>query len=75
MTVIRPFGAVPPQMHNWQIGKTPASIRFVQLSEQYLENGDDDEKAFALREAIADIKSGKLVFDEPTTPEQFLERS
>lgn len=79
----RATGAMPPPQFAWQIGKTAASIRFVNEAEAYLASLPQAKFAFdtendmttrhdALRAQIADLKSGKEVLKSFTSVEVFL---
>lgn len=57
----------------WQIGKTEASVAFVEAVEYRLTQGGLIASHIArLNEAIENIKSGELVLNEWLTVEQFL---
>jgi len=70
----RKFGALPPPGMEWQIGKTVASIRFVNGTEVFLETCQDTDKAELLREAILKVKNGELVLYDWLTPEEYLDQ-
>ncbi len=70
----RKFGALPPPGMEWQIGKTAASIRFVNDTERFLETCQDTHKAELLREAIRQVKNGGLVLSSWISPEEYLDQ-
>lgn len=69
-------GAMPPPGAEWQIGKSAASIRFVEDAMALIARLDDGKPSFEaarqLSEAIEQVKSGELSFDDWTTPEDYL---
>lgn len=73
--MIKKFDALPPPGVEWQIGKTAASISFVNDAERYIakrSNLLDEIKQ--LKKAIQEIKKGKRVLDQRLTVEDFLAR-
>ena len=61
------FGALPPPEHEWQLGKTVATIRFVREAEAYLALDDDDidyKFRSILNQQIKLAKEGKLTLLE-----------
>ncbi len=69
----RKYGALPPPESAWQIGKTAASIAFVNDALRYVATCIDTEEIAKLQTAIADIKIGKTVLTDWLTPEEFLQ--
>ena len=65
----RLFGAHPPA---WQIGKTAASIRFVNNAEKFLATCQDEEKAQLLLEATRRIRSGEWILQEGINAIEYL---
>lgn len=70
----RKFGALPPPGMEWQIGKTAASIRFVNDTERFLETCQDTDKAELLRGVVRRIKNGELVLSNWLSPEEYLDQ-
>ena len=70
----RKFGALPPPGMEWQIGKTAASIRFVNDTERFLETYRDTDKAELLREAVRQVKNGELELSNWLSPEEYLDQ-
>lgn len=68
------FGALPPPSLEWQLGKTAASILFVNDAEIFISTCQDEKKIELLHAAIKDVKSGQLVLREWLTPEKYLEQ-
>lgn len=66
------FGALPPPGAAWQIGKTAASISFVNNAEAFLKTCQEEEKAEILRSAIQKVKDGSLVLQDLLTAEEYL---
>lgn len=65
-------GFEPPKEFEWEIGKTATSIAFVNDAERFLETCRDKEKIELLREAIQQIKEGKLILEHWFTPEEYI---
>ena len=65
-------GALPPKGVEWQVGKTAASIKFVNDAHMYIAHNTDVVLIGALTDAIRKINSGELVMTEWTTPHQYL---
>lgn len=65
-------GALLPPGLNWQMGKTAASIAFVNESDAYMLSCSDPNSIIALSDAIAKVKSGELVLTEWTSPAEYL---
>ena len=57
-------GFEPPKEFEWEIGKTAASIAFVNDTERFLETCHDKDRIELLREAMRQIKEGKLVLEQ-----------
>lgn len=68
------FGAMPPPGLAWQIGKTAASIAFVNSAEAFLETCQDANKVALLRQAIERVKNSSLVLTNWLTPEEYLKQ-
>ena len=51
-----------PDKFKWQIGKTAASVVFVNRAEEYLAACQDGKKEALVRELIRKIKAHELVF-------------
>ncbi len=68
----RAYGAKIPDSISWQMGKTPASIRFVNDAEELMSQSNSDINKFLLRGAIEKIKTEELVFLDPKSPEEYL---
>ena len=68
------YGALPPPGLEWQVGKTAASISFVYDAEIFLKSCHDTKKTDLLLAAIQQVKDGSLVFNEWTTPEEYLDK-
>lgn len=66
-------GALPPKSVLWQLGKTPASIRFVNDAEELAAQSNSDIDRCLLREAVENIKTGDLVLINFKDPSRFLE--
>lgn len=69
------FGANPPPDLAWQVGKTAASIRFVNDAQAWIAarfGAEADRKK--LQEAIAEVKEGSRVIEDWTEPEEFLDQ-
>ena len=61
-----------PRRPEWQIGKTAAAIKFVHLAESYLITLEHDPLAVTkLQEIIDEVKQGKTVVPEDSTPQSF----
>ncbi len=73
MTRVYPMGALPPPGTEWQMGKTAASISFVNDTQRFIVQNPQHQGIKQLQEAIANVKSGTLVLSEWTTAEQYLE--
>ncbi len=65
-------GALPPKDLEWQVGKTVASINFVNDAEKYLENCGDEPIRMNLEAEIKAIKNGTKVLDKFLTVEERL---
>lgn len=59
----RVFGSLPPTNHDWQIGKTAATIRMVNILEKQRQAAIP-VIAGQLQEMISDLKSGAKTLDE-----------
>ncbi len=68
----RKFGARPPSNHAWQMGKTAASIDFVNKAESYIAASENTEEIESLAKAIALIKADVIVLVRPLAVETFL---
>lgn len=66
------FDALPPSGMEWQIGKTAASISFVNDAERFISTCQDTSKMELLREAIQKVKNGELVLQNWLTAEEYL---
>lgn len=66
------LGALPPKRSLWKIGKTAASIAFVQEAEAFLEGCADPETRNLLEDEICEIKSGKKDLTDWLTVSDFL---
>lgn len=66
------FDALPPPGLEWQIGKTAASIDFVNSAEVFLQTCQDEKKADSLLKAIQKVKDGSLVLQDWLTAEEYL---
>ena len=68
-----PSMGLNPGDNDWQVGKTPNSITFVQNVEARLAEGrDDDPMRERLQEAAAAVKSGDRVLLAPLAVDDFL---
>ena len=63
---------VPPPDLNWQIGKTIASIQFVNDAERFIKDNSQRNEVIMLQEVIQRIKEGKEIFKSFYTPEQYI---
>jgi len=70
----RKFGALPPPGAQWEIGKTAASISFVNDAERYIANCSNADQADRLKKAVQEVKEGTKVLDQWLTAEEFLAR-
>lgn len=68
----RAYGAMIPDEISWQMGKSPASIRFVNDAEKLMAKSNSDIDRCLLREAVEKIKTGDLVIYNFKKPEDFL---
>lgn len=69
------MGALPPRGQEWTLGKTAATIRFVEDAEELLQSGNlNNNERGLLTDAIAQAKTGTLSFSEWTTPKEYLAR-
>lgn len=66
------FDALPPAGFEWQLGKTAASIRFVNEAQRHLEQVDDPIVQTRLRKMIDDLKNGVVSLTQWTTVDEFL---
>jgi hypothetical protein len=74
LEVTRKFGALPPPGVEWQIGKTAASISFVNDAERYIVGCNNADEIERLKKAAQEVKEGKRVLDQWLTVEEFLAR-
>jgi hypothetical protein len=66
-------GANPPPGVEWQLGKTAASIRFVNDAENFIASGNASEDDIQLlREAVSAVRSGERVLTQWVNVETFL---
>lgn len=65
-------GALPPSGFEWQIGKTAASISFVNDAERYITACSNADEIELLKKVVQDVKEGKRVLDQWLTVEEFL---
>lgn len=70
----RKFGALLPPGMEWQIGKTAASIAFVNETETFLRICEDVHNSELLRAAVEKVKSGELVLEDWLTPQEYLDQ-
>ena len=57
------LGALPPADQQWTLGKTAASVAFVNEGEQHLFHVSDPVKYTKLRDRIDRVKSGQDVIE------------
>jgi hypothetical protein len=69
---MKKYGAIPPASAQWQIGKTAASISFVQEAERYIGSCKNRKETARLKKEIRAIKNGTRVLNDWMTVEQFL---
>jgi len=70
----RKFGALPPPGAQWEIGKTAASISFVNDAERYIAYCDNAVEIERLKKAVEEVKEGRRVLNQWLTAEEFLAR-
>ena len=68
-----PRGGLPPR-EPWHNGKTPYSIDFADAAKRFVDKNPHHTGVTVLQEAISKVQSGDLVFQDWTTPEQYLEK-
>ncbi len=68
----RNYGARPPQGAEWQIGKTAASIKFVNDAVRYIETCQNEQDRGKLLGAVEKLKRGEMVLEASLDPEDFL---
>lgn len=70
------YGASPPADKAWQLGKTAATIRFVDDAERALAGGTEMEERekHVLRTLMQALKDGDAVLQDPETVDDWLER-
>jgi hypothetical protein len=66
------LGALPPEGFEWQIGKTAASILFVNRASGKLSLCNGLEEAQKLLAAIEQVKQGSIHLGRLVSPEDFL---
>jgi len=72
--MVRIFDALPPPGMEWQIGKTAASISFVNDADRFLATCQDEQQSRVLRDVIQKVKDGSLVLQEWLTAEECLNK-
>lgn len=65
-------GAMPPSDSNWQIGKTAATIRFVQDAMAYMVDKPRVSPIQMLERYVEKLKSGKEQLTEWLTIEEYM---
>lgn len=68
----RKFGARPPPGSEWQMGKTAASISFINNAETFMRICQDARKIEVLREMVQKVKDGELMLQDWLTAEEYL---
>ncbi len=69
----RGLGALMPPGHEWEVGKTAASIAFVHEAERHMaRSATDAATKKRLEDAIAQIKSGQIVLQDWLPVKNFL---
>ena len=69
------YGALPPDHLKWQIGKTAASIAFVEEAEGELIHSEiSDKDREIINRLILDIKTGQLILDNFQTVYKIVEQ-
>lgn len=70
----RTFGALPPSGAEWQLGKTPASIRFVTEAEELKARLEGNPDAIAkLDEVIQEIMAFSRALKKFLDPEKYIQ--
>ena len=68
------LGALPPPGAAWQVGKTAASISFVNDAEKFLATCQHEKKAQLLLEATRRVRSGEWVLKDWLTAQEYLDQ-
>lgn len=69
------FGALPPPQFAWTLGKTVATIKFVNAAERFIEAGAPPDVAARLRAYIERLKTGQESLTEDLTVEEYLKKN
>jgi len=72
--VARKYAALAPPGLEWQIGKTAASISFVNETNTFLMTCNDSHEAALLRDAVEKVKSGLWILLDWLTPQEYLDQ-
>lgn len=74
MTRIFPTGGalLPPNLE-WQVGKTVASIDFVNRIEQFIKDNPQHKNVEMLRKLMQQVIEGTVIFNKPVNLEPYLQ--
>ena len=70
--VIHSLGALPPPEFTWQIGKTIASIDFVNDVTKFIQENPSHPNVKNLEKLVQQVKEGTMIFKQPVSLEPYL---
>ena len=68
------LGALPPPGAEWEVGKTAASISFVNDVQKYLVTCQDEKNTQLLLEATRRVRNGEWTLKDWLTAQEYLDQ-
>ena len=70
--VVHSLGPLPPPEFAWQIGKTIASIDFVNAVTKFIQENPSHPNVENLKKLVQQVMEGTLIFKQPVSLEPYL---